>query len=481
MKTRIGKILNISEMEVPKVLFSWLLRFTLQLGFIVGWTAIISRGVSIYGITALPVILLFQAVCVISGMLLFSILLETIPLKRILQLNSSFAVITLLAAIFSGDNTLSFLILGTISSGLFFSQINLLINSYLEELFTPFGAEKAYPIIETTHQAGGILGGVILTAGASLFLAEKLVLFWLVMILAFFLILTFLEPKKVINLHPPLVHVHKRNAMMKCFSLFKRNSFYGILFAIMVINTLVFYLIDFQYTNAINESVGTGTVQEHEEALTHGLGVVHLLMYSIVLMINLFLAEKIMKKFGSFGGFFIHSITILFSTILMVFSYGFPSAVIAKNNYEITNIFKKNSYEIAFYAFREGTQRALREIFDGFAVPIAGILATTTILFIQWFFLKSHYFYVIQLFLVAFVLVLLLLSVNFKRSYTDLVVDTLKSSNEQDRLNAIQILGQHGHDNSRNILLKLYEHEKDGSQLKPKILEALGHFDAKSV
>lgn len=490
-KTRSSAVHHHREL-FPRVLYAWLLRFTLQAGFVVGWTSLVAKAVTGYGITALPVILMFQAVAVIVGMLLFSVLLERLPLRQVIILVSVMAIVCFSIGLINYGNKLHFLIFTISASGLFVSQISFLITAYIEEIFTPFEAEKAYPVIETSHPAGGILGGALLAVGGAGFLSEKLIGFWIVMLVMFLVTFTIAEPAGAKCGHhsdKPFLCRHRLfrgkfdrvNAVGKTLKEFKKLSFFGVLLVILVLNTFIFHFIEFQYTNAVNQSIGNLSSGEHESALTHGLGLVHLFMHTLILVVNLFLVENIFKKYGSFGGFFIHSIAVFFSVLVMLFSNGFASALLAKNNFEITNLFKKNSYEISYYAFREGTQRAIREIYEGFAVPMAGILATGFILFIQWFFLDQHFYYVIQLMLIACVCTLLLFSFYFKRSYTRLVLDTLRSSNEADLLGAIEVMGQSGHENSKDILAGLYLRHKNNAKVKRKINEALGHLSKNSV
>ena len=54
------------------------------------------------------------------------------------------------------------------------------------------------------------------------------------------------------------------------------------------------------------------------------------------------------------------------------------SALLARNNFEMTSIVQRNAYETSYYAFRYGTLRSLREFFEGIVYPVSTIIGTLT-------------------------------------------------------------------------------------------------------
>lgn len=233
-------------------------------------------------------------------------------------------------------------------------------------------------------------------------------------------------------------------------------------------------ILEFQFTKVVEEGTRhLTTIEEHEASIGHGLGLLHIVLHGSALVIQFFIASRITQKLGTFGGFLLHALVTFFSVLSLLFGFGYFTTIMARNNFEVTTIIHRNSYEASYYAFKHGTQRSLREFFEAFIGPMASICATILLAFIQYFFIEQHYAIITAILLFFFAVLMMISSFHLQKSYTHMVQKLLESSQHHVRLHGIQILAQKGHHRHGFKILLQHLQKKHSDSIKIKIIHAL--------
>lgn len=475
-------IVNISSAELPRVLYGWALWFLLSFGHVVGWTVVIAAAVTRLSIAALPLVFMAQALFTIVGMMLFSLLVDRLPARQVLTLNGFFAIVTLFVAFLFYEHDIVFLVFTLIASGMFLSQIAIILSSYLEDFFTPLEAERIVPAMESSETIGGILGGILLASLSGFTLRNEFLLIWILCLLGFLTVLHLKRPALPFYLKKLDKESERQykpkfgwNAVVKSIEEIRRVPFLQILLLVLLFHWVIALFVEFLYTKAVDASVHGGPPAEHEASLTHGLGSLQIFFHSTALLIEFFVSSRVLRSFGTFAGFMIHTVMTLLSAFALFFGFGYTSAVLARNNFEMTSIIQKNAYEGSYYAFRYGTLRSLREFFEGIIYPVSTLLGTALILGIEGFFLERHLIYVVPFMLVSLTLGMGLAALQLQKHYTRMAVQNLYSSIPLARHHAIEIISQKGHKGSYERLAQLFDTERKGT-VRRKIIAALGYL-----
>lgn len=477
------KVFNISVHEFPKTAYAWLIQLLQRIGFVMGWTTLVALFVSRFSIETLPLLFLGQAVLTILGMFLYSLFIEHFS-SKFLVMGCAFIVgILLFIATFFVESNWIFFGLLFVAFGIFVPQLTIFLANFLEDFFTPLECERTNPIIESAQTIGGIIAGVLIAIFSSSIGSYKFFYIWI--------LLLFLMVSLLFLLHPPAsnyLHIFKKKTearfnfrsqiekVRSSIAQIKLISFLQGLLFIFLLHWVIAYLLEYQYTKVIEESIGqSASLQSHEESLTHGLGSFQILFHSTALVVQLLLASRILRKLGTVGGFLLHGIVTLLSACSLLFGFGYFTLILAKNNFELSGIIHRNSYEASYFALKHGTQRNMREFFEAFLYPLGTIIGTLLLLLIHFFFLEQHSTIVLQFILVFLAVVMVLLGLRLQHGYTHLSEDNLLNNDHKiSKFHAIEILSQKGHRNSVDILIKALKNPKEIHEVKLKILESLG-------
>ncbi len=482
------KIFALAPHEIQRTRYAWLIRFIFKTGVTLGWTTVLSLFVSRFSISALPVLFLIQALLTISGVFLYSIFIDRYEARFLVYVNGILAAATLLAATIFLDNAYVFFPLVLIANGIFIAQILIFLSNYIEDFFTPRECQRTFPIIESAETIGGIVGGFLLSNVLFSLGTQQLLGLWILLIIGFLSVIFLLQPKTIqfYNfLYEMKVLPDKKrvglSGIKKNIRELKHLPFLQILMLIFFLQWMMVHFLEFQYTRIVHESVGGGNNVEHGESLAHGLGNLHMIFYGSALLMQLLLASRLIRHLGTFGGFLFHTTMSFLGSLSMLFGFGYFTTVLAKNNAEMSGIINKNAYEASYYAFRHGTQRALREFFDGFIAPVGMVFGTISVYFIQNFFVNEHSSIVLNVVMVLVSAFVFYMSFYLQTHYTSLVKENLfLSQSKISRLYALEILEQKGHRNASHILIEAVKKEQDTDVLKKmlRVLIALNEHDA---
>lgn len=481
----IEKTFNIAPHELMRTLYSWLLRFLIRVGFVIGWTTITALFVTQFSINALPFLFMIQAVLTILGMVIFSLISERLSSKVLAILCAAAASSILLIASFLTSHLYVYFGLLLIVSGLLMPQLFIFISNYIEDFFSPLECERTFPVIESAETIAGIFAGVLLMSFAKYIASYKFFYLWILFLFMFVNVLYFLQP--VIKGHfqeaasSPHYTYHLKTRIKKIrFHLHEIRFFpflYGLLFLI-VLHWVAAQFIEFQYTKMVASGVShAANSSPFEEQLTHGLGSFHIFFYACALVVQLLVASRILRKLGTVGGFLFHALITFFSSMSIFIGLTPFSAVLAKNNFEISGVVHKNSYEASYYAFPHGSRRMFREFFEGFISPVGTIIGTLIILGIEFFFIEEHRSLILQVGIILIAMLMIVFSIQLQKGYTDLSIENLlQKDNKLSKLHAVEILSQKGHVRNLDILLAALHKEKKHPEVQEKIIESFGRL-----
>lgn len=484
LRNVLAKVFHVSGGEIPRLAYGWGVRFLLKLSVIVGFTGAIAMAIARYSIEFLPIFLMVQALFAIVGMLLFSVIVDRLSGRQLIVMSTLFAICTLVLASFFSHDDVIFLTLLLVASGIFLPQVMIVVSNYLEELFSPLEADRIFPIIDTAESLGGIAGGAVLALFGLQLFGERLVLLWAGLLVVFLLVFLLFSPslphflKKI----EEESHHGKRekstswNAIAKSFQEIKKIPFLQLLLSLLILHWGVAHIVQFLFTKAVDGSLHASSLEEHEVLLVEGLGALHIFIHGFAFLVELFVVSRIIRSLGTFAGYVFHGVVTLLSSMAMLFGFYTFTAVLMRLNFEITSIFQRHSYETSYYAFRFGTNRSLREFFEGLILPIGTVCGTLIVLGVQAFFTGWHVTFVLPVVMIFLTVMMSYFALQMKRHYTETAMRSFESGVPAAQFYALEILSQRGHGKSFEFLKEIYFSKKTDERLIPKVLEGMARI-----
>lgn len=485
LKPLVQKVFCLNEKEMPRIAYSWLLKVFLRIGIVLGWTTIIAMFVTNFGIKNLPFLFLIQSVFTILSMLVFSFLVDRFKIKDLIVGSAFLVAITFFAASLFHNHGTVFFALSIIGYGVFIPQIMIFLSSYVEEFFSPWECERVLPIVESSETIGGIIGGLLLSFLAPM-AGYKMLFLWIIFLFCFIGSIFIFCPKELVKKEPlkssgNQVNLKKRHNLNKhglynSLLEIRKIPFLQSLLVVFFIQWIITYLFEYRFTKVVEEGLSVlGNTPSHEANLTHNLGLLHIILNSSALFIEFLVGSRILKLFGTVGGFLLHSLVTLLSVLSLFIGLDYFTSILARNNFEITSIVHRNSYEASYYALKHGTQKGIREFIQAFIFPLGTIAGTLLLILIESFFVEHHYLIVIQLFLFILSILMVFFSFNLQNTYTDLAVKLLHGDHLKSKLHGVEILSQKGHSKSFKILIDALN-GKHEDLVKIKIIEVLSKY-----
>ncbi len=488
----LNKIFNVRGNEWSKIVISWILSSFYRIGFVVGWTLIVTLFVSRYGISYLPYLFVMNAVFRIIGSMLLSTVMDKLK-KDFLMISILFISVLLLflAYYFANLNLILFFGLLIVAESMFLCQFRTILHGFTEELFTPIQSERTFPLIESSETIGGIIGGLVVVLFSKTIDPSSFVLIWIFMLLLsvpFIFICERINKKAELMINEHKEHDKNIGFLTKIFKELSSKTHFSYVRGILLIVFLqwfLFNLLDFQYTKAVYQNAShiildSGSSFEH--AFVHDLGQLFILFSGSALLIQLFVGSRLISSLGIIGSMILHPIVTLLSLFGLTLSFNFRNAVLAKNNFTITNVIYTNAYHSSFYSINEESREHLRTVLDGVVRPLGALFGTIALIILQRFFVDNQLVFYINFSMILVSSFLLYITYNQQNTYTNLAINDLKHSKiEEIRFNAIDILAQKGHKYDINILINILLDKNEPVSIRVKILQALSEIQNFSV
>ncbi|MEI7511581.1 MAG: HEAT repeat domain-containing protein [Candidatus Peregrinibacteria bacterium] len=488
-KHLLTRVLNIAPHEFRRVSISWILKFVLHTATILGFTVILALFVGDMGLENLPYLYIFQAIFAIGGTLALSNILRNFPKPEALGIGGVILFILALSGFFlHGAHPFLFFSVLILAYSVVATQMNIALSLFTEELFSPLESERTFPIIESAEPIGGIFAGLITGFGISLHLVEAVdfLIIWAFFGALFSPLLYFFVQKL-----DPIPKPHSQQdeferlggwgEIKESLKHIFNNPFLKALFFAVVVQWLVFNLIEFQYTTAVKHAFTGGAHGGDSVAnqLTHGLGLVHIGIHGVVLFFQLFIASGIIKRFGMVRTIILNPVLVFLSSLTMMLSFSFVTATATKGVFEAFGGLARNAYHSSFYVFRPRVRERAKEFLEGIARPFGMLLGTLIIFLLQY--VSHHDEAFLSSFLSLSILFLLggwlLTSFSLGEKYTLLARKNLETSGHApEKLDAIEILSQKGHKDPGVHLIKVLNFKNEKPRVRSKILLTLGQI-----
>jgi HEAT repeat protein len=485
----------LSTQELQKISLSWALKFVLHMCTVLGFTIILALFIGEFGVDHLPELFGVEALFAIIGTFAISGFLRKFEKKKALLIGALSLFFLSIAGFILRDVNI-FLFFGILILGysVIITQLNIIFSLFVEELFSPLESEKAFPLVESAEPVGGIFAGLITGFGIHYLHPEQFILAWggLILLILPLIFLAKQKLERVPRPHSEADHVERTGVIeeikVSWFHIFN-NPFLKTLFVLVIIQWMVFNLIEFQYSSAAahaftgdhgSEDAGHGGGDAVVQELAHGLGLVHIGLYGLLLLFQLFLASRIQKRLGVVRTILLHPLMIFLSSIVMAAKFSFFSTLLAKGSFEIFGGPSRNAYHASFYVFRPHVRERAKEFLEGIARPLGMLIGTIFILIIQW---VVHHFDLPHHFMTSAISFLILLFIGWRYfsaletgdKYTLLARKNLETRGPApEKLDAIEILGQKGHKGASSSLLKVLKMRNEKPEVKIQILKTLG-------
>ncbi len=491
MLERINKLLNVSKHEWPRILVAWSMTFLSRVGFIVGWSALVATFLGKMGIERLPFLFLFNAILVIAGVLLFRPWIHKVRRELLITSTALTAAAFIVGSVFFIQNqTLLAFGLLLLVEGVLISQLNILLSLFNEDLFTPLESQRTFPIVESAETLGGIAGGLILTGFANEWPVYKFLLIWAVALLLILPLVLRFNPKTMEVPKFKEVH-HEKKGWKEHFQKLRRVPFLRSLMIIVALHWAIMNMVEFQYTKAIQQDV-YGTQEEtlvqedhvilaaeeeenYDQMIAKKMGTLHVIFNTTALGLQLIFASRILTSLGVVSSLMVHPLVAFMNILALTLRFGFITGAVTRGGYELTGILFKSAYDSSYYAIPHEDRDDVKEFMQGIMKPLGAILGTLSILIFSLFLQGPQETLGVNLMLLvlAFVMVLVLLPTS--KRYTDLSEQNLSRKLDlSTRLNAVEILGQNGHQKNTPSLYKILNREGEAEILKVKIMKSLG-------
>lgn len=483
----LNKVMNISRDEWSRISVSWLLQFFYRIAFVISWTVLISMYVSRFGILALPYFFIIHAVFRIVGSLIYAGLINRLRKENLILLTALTAAVLLFGAlVVSKISESGFIFIALSIVSIFFSQLYILNSAFIEDMFSPLESERTFPIIESSETIGGVIGGIFIAIFASH--VQPIYLMHMVLLSIIMIVPIILYHRQILK-KLPFIHFRKKKKIGK-FTLTKIKEnlshmsqipFLKVLFLVILTQWIFHNLLEFQYTSAVFDNIG-GQSQHVEQELTHGLGSLQILFHSFALGMQLLVAGRIISSLGIISSLLLHPVVTLLSLGALLFKFGFASAVLAKTNFEMTNIVHKSAYHTSYYAIEPKVREQVREFLEGFVHPFGTLIGMGLLLIFEYFFTGSFLNFSVTILMISIMAFMLFVLLKNESKYTHISVKNLLHSKDPAiQLNAVEILGQKGHRSSAEILTRKLQQENLDDEVKIKIIETLGRMKTREA
>jgi len=481
-KKLINRVINVTGDEWPRINLSWLLQFLYKVAHIIAWISLIAIFVTAFGIYKLPYFFIIYAASRIVGAYFYSNILHKIAKDKLILYTALIAAVLLISALFiKSFSELLFIFMAIPVLGVFLSQIYILNSGFIEDLFTPLESERTFPVIESAETIGGIVGALIMTLLATQITPANLLNISVVCLALIAPLIMF--HRKLLKRMPFLSYKKDKsneklglNKVKKIFENFKTLPFLKVLFVVVITQWIFLNLLEFQFTKAVYSNMSSTIVNPAQE-LTHGLSELHIFFFGFALIMQILVASRIISTLGVMGSMLLHPVVTLLRLGAMLFRFGFPSAVLAKLNFEMTTIIQKSAYHTSYYAINPNIREDARELLEGFSQPVGTIIGMSMLIILQALHTTDMINTVITVFMIGIMTIMLFMLLKNENKYSHLSVkNLLHSKNPILQLNAVEVLGQKGHKNAPQILTNTLKENNLDHKVKVKIIETLGHM-----
>lgn len=445
------RMIDVYEEECSEVFVMWFLSFIYRVCMVLGWTVMVAFFVGEYGVLYLPVLFALHSFSNILGSLFFGRLInkfEKSSLTLYIAIITSF-VFAINAFVYAVSPEL-FLVTSLIGVSLFLSQFKIVRALFAEGIFSPTQATRVFPVIESAETIGVLLGGTLVAVLSMTLSLNKIFLVMVVLMLLcvptilYYMDKSILVPyRQLLSIPEKDIHIEEDDIMD--WGLIKKqlknNKFVSYLFLVVLFQFIFFGILEFHFTFVVEEfSKSYHDTGGLESNLAADLGTLHAVFAAVVLFVQLLLTSRILKNIGAISTMLISPIVMIVSTLGMIFSFGFPSVLIARFNQEVTHVLHYNAYHTSYYALSHKFRTAVIELLEGVVRPLGNIVAMI-VLFSFNYFLPDQFTLYSNVFSLLILGMVIMFTLKFGKQFNIKPVQTLQMSESLiEQINAVEIL-----------------------------------------
>lgn len=510
------KFLNIAITMRSRMGFMWFLTFFYQAGFILAWITTTSLFIEFFGIQNLLWLFFSEAVLVFLGSIFSHYFLQKIEISRVLLWATGIIIAMILAGFLLRNgrtNQIELLFLGIIAKDLLYPRLRTGLLRKTESLFSPLEAEKAVPMIDSALTIGVVvISGIVLTV-LEIFpnLPTQDILFiWIfpLLLIGGMLLLESKIIKKVPHVYDVRDPYEKEgNSFSKIFHDLRKTPFLKFLLVVILLQSVLYTVTEFEFirkldslfeenpakislqvsdlqTNIFAEAKegaqeianyaveklehGASKIYAHE-TLLHDLTGLSLIFGLIALFVQFLLTPWVLSKFGIVRAINFYFAGFLAMTFSFVFGGYMPINFVRGFEHSFHSLFM-SGYHLAFYSVVEKNREFLRHIVEGMITPLAIIIAVLIVGIFKQFSALS----LLQFMIAVLAAATFLISSLLHKSRTKLATNNLRTAeNISQKIRAIEVLGQSGHNNSHHVLARELKNNNHHQILREKIIETL--------
>ncbi len=247
---------------------------------------------------------------------------------------------------------------------------------YVNQNFETLQAKRLLPLVFGGAQLGTIVGGVFLALTAPLVGVPNILLIWGGLIIAAMVLMIAHHRRQGVS---PYFRPGRKSAgeLRQCLSQIthglkfaKRSELVRYSSLALFFTAIMFYILSYSVNRVYAETFTT------EESLTAFFGVLSAVTSALALLIQIFLTNKLLHRFGVRTVNLIFPVTSVVSYGLLILSFSLPAAIFASINKDaLMKAFRNPVRNLLFNALPNYMQGRARAMAAGLVLPLALALA----------------------------------------------------------------------------------------------------------
>lgn len=458
--------------ELYRTVVSWFLKFFLITAQIIGHTTALAFTIQSYGIASAPWLLLGIGLISLVGTLLQKSLPKHIAKEHII-LVYTFILLVSLPYIFS-LTSIGALVSGiVIALGLIHMPLSIMVNFYIEELFTPIEARKNLPLIESAEGVSLVIGGIAMITALSLGLSPHSLL-WIWLISQALLTITLVFFLRSNHQLPSLHHLLPEHS----HTVEHKSTNYSISLKLLI----CFLFLLLPLTELYFTSTFVGIFGEKSVRIITGLSLFIILAGIGTLFMQFFVGRKLLTKAGSMNTILASPLITAIMTIVSLLIPGLATAVLVRFVYESFLPIFRLGYNTTFYALPVHSRLQVKSTIEGFIIPGAIVIASGLVAFLEHLIHGPELWFLLGNLILLISIITIIIFSKLRPHYTDYIISQIHQSSDHFKTTLIQILAEPGHAKALPSLHRLIKIPREATRVKQQILSTLGSLrDSESL
>jgi len=374
MINRITDLLLIRRAEVPQVAYLLLLFVVIGTGMAMGRGTADALFFKRYGIEYLPVMFVLVSILLSLVSITYAAFVDAQPAERSFRIIFSVLIVLLIGnwlLIVNDSSSLvypAYYLIYEVTSELFLVHCAL----YLSQNLVQTQSKRLTPIIFAGYQIGIIIGGLFLATMSRSVGVQNMLLIWAFMLVMSFLIISWWHKRHGVSpyfragrkersrLRQSVNQVTRGVRLMKSSRLLRMSSF--ALFFMVLSTYILSYTVNLIYTRTF----------EDEASLTAFFGILAAVNSSIALLIQIFISNRAINRFGVKRINLIFPITSIASYAGLLLSFSLPAAIVGSFNKDaMMPAFRKPARTLLMQALPMQIQGRARAMSIVLVLPLA--------------------------------------------------------------------------------------------------------------